>query len=329
MPLAFNQQTESFQAQFHRRWNHLNNPHVRALTWLLYSPDLLDMHAPQWSGKIAALTDDDVSATQIWLAALDRDPTQLHAVLEQHPTHRLGYYAERLMTFYFQHQGKLVAHSLQVQSADNGTVGEFDFLLRDNDGLAHWEFATKFYLLASSATGSASSYFVGPNLADTLNAKMHKILKQQLLLAQHPAAQIHLPHPVMSAQALVKGWLFYRGPDCTQSVMQTIDGISNAHCRGFWCRISEWRPEEGKYVVLLPKLTWLAPAKIPVAQLPDNESIQLSIKQHFENEGTPLLVAMLEQQGDHALEVDRGFIVADDWPEKAEQYLHRVSPDKN
>lgn len=325
MRLALNQQAESFQAQFHRRWNHLNDPHVRALAWLLYSPDLLDARAPQWKGKIATIAEHDLSDTDDWLGQLDRDPTPLHAVLHKHPTHRLGYYAERLMTFYFQHQGSLVEHSLQVQSSENNTVGEFDFLLRDDDGLKHWEFATKFYLLASGETGSPTNYFVGPNLADTLSAKMRKILEQQLLLAQHPAAQIHLSHPVKSAQALIKGWLFYRDQqNCGKSEFHALDGISPAHCRGFWCRISEWDLKEKKHIVLLPRLSWLAPAKMPLDQLPNSASTQQTIQRHFENEGTPLLIAIMAQQENDALEIDRGFIVADDWPEKAEQYLRRV-----
>ncbi|HEY8099384.1 MAG TPA: DUF1853 family protein [Burkholderiaceae bacterium] len=326
MPPALNQLTESFQAQFHRRWNHLSNPHVRALAWLLDSPDLLDVHASQWSGKIGTLVDRNVSATHDWLAALDRDPTQLQAAIDkERPTYRLGYYAERLMTFYFQQQGTLIAHSVQVQSSDNGTVGEFDFLLRDHDGLVHWEFATKFYLLASDETGSTSKCLVGPNLADTLNAKMHKILEQQLLLAQHPAAQIHLPQPVTFAQALVKGWLFYHGPNRDQSAAQIMDGISIAHCRGFWCRVSEWKLGEKKRAIILPRLRWLAPAKLPFVQVPDSESFQQKIRQHFENEDAPLLVAILDRYNDDAIEIDRGFIVSDDWPAKAKEYLDRVS----
>ncbi|MGZ3236611.1 MAG: DUF1853 family protein [Burkholderiaceae bacterium] len=325
MPPALNQPSESFQAQFHRRWNHLNNPHVRALAWLLDSPDLLDVHASQWSGKIATLADRNVSVTHDWLSALDRDPTQLQAVIDkERPTYRLGYYAERLMTYYFQQQGTLIAHSVQVQSSDNGTVGEFDFLLRDHDGLVHWEFATKFYLLASNEAESTSNYFVGPNLADTLNAKMHKILEHQLLLAQHPAAQIHLPQPVTLAQALVKGWLFYHGSNRDQSAVQIMDGISIAHCRGFWCRISEWKLEEKKHAMILPRLKWLAPAKVPFDQVPDSESFQQTIQQHFENEDAPVLVVILERQGDDAIEIDRGFIVPDDWPAKATEYLQRV-----
>jgi hypothetical protein len=325
MPTAVNQPIDSFQAQFHRRWNHLNNPHVRSLAWLLYSPDLLDVHAALWCGKIASIKDHDVTATQDWLISLDNDPAQLQAAIEEKPTYRLGYYAERLMTFYFQHQGILVGHSIQVQSSKNDTVGEFDFLLRDGDALAHWEFATKFYLLVDSDGKASVDHFVGRNLADTLRAKMHKILDQQLLLAQHPAAQVHLPQKIYSSQALVKGWLFYHRHNGVDDIVR-IDGISAAHCHGFWCTESEWQMEEGKRAIDLPSMHWLAPTKFPLTRTADSSSFKQIIREHFQHQRLPLLIGMMEQDGNDAIEMDRGFIVPDDWPEQARQYIQRRNP---
>ncbi|WP_308621444.1 hypothetical protein [Massilia sp. Se16.2.3] len=40
----------SYQEGFHRRWSHLRRARVRALAWLLDSPDLLDADAPHWQG---------------------------------------------------------------------------------------------------------------------------------------------------------------------------------------------------------------------------------------------------------------------------------------
>lgn len=320
MPIEHRQTTDSYQAQFHQCWNHLNDPHVRALAWLLDSPDLLDLHASQWRGKIATLSGHGHTALHEWLTALDRAPALLQAAIEEKPNYRLGYYAEKLMAFYFQHQGMLLGHSVQIQSLMNDTVGEFDFLLRDRDEVMHWEFATKFYLHADMDEDASLNHFVGPNLADTLNAKMHKILEQQLLLGQHPASQARLPQAITSAQALVKGWLFYRGANAVQ-----IDGISAAHCRGFWCTASEWQLSEDKHAIVLPRLQWLAPTKVPFALTADSISIKQTIRQHFEHDSVPLMVAVLEQNGEDAIEVDRGFIVPDDWPENARQYLNRVS----
>ena len=66
----------------------------------------------------------------------------------------------------------------------------------------HIEFATKFYLLQGEADKEFDA-LVGPNLADSLGAKMRKIFERQLELGAHPAAQPLLPRPVAQARALV------------------------------------------------------------------------------------------------------------------------------
>ncbi|OGB26312.1 MAG: hypothetical protein A3I66_21375 [Burkholderiales bacterium RIFCSPLOWO2_02_FULL_57_36] len=313
---------ESFQIQFHRRWRHLNDPHVRALAWLLDAPDLLDPTAPQWRRQIATLDAAAGKHAEDWLCALDRAPDELHAYLNLQPFSRLGRYAEKLMAFYFRHRGILVAHGVQVCDGKNGTVGEFDFLLQDGTELIHWEFATKFYLLESTGAGKEADYFVGPNLADTLGAKMCKILDRQLSLAQHSAAQIHLSQPIASAQALVKGWLFYHENDAapTRSL-----GVSGAHCRGFWCTLAELGEVPGARYSVLPRLRWLAPAKLDWDQTLDRLSLQEALSGYFSHDTMPVMVAIVARDGNHAVEMDRGFIVPDDWRIRAGQRVRRVA----
>lgn len=310
----------SYQTRFHRRWNHLNDPHVRSLAWLLDAPDLLDSAATQWQGRIASLAPVD-AFTEAWLRALDRAPGELHAFLGLQPFTRLGRYAEKLMAFYFRHQGVLVAHGLQVRGDNNETVGEFDFLLRQGDALAHWEFASKFYLLESSCAELAADRFVGPNLADTLGAKVRKIMERQLSLSRHPAAQKYLPQPVARAQALVKGWLFYYGQ--TPRVAD-VPGVSVPHCRGFWCQHAELERIEAQGYMVLPRLSWLAPAKATAEQCLDKGQIHEALKRHFGTEATPVLVALLDQAEGGALEADRGFIVPDGWRDRAGERISRM-----
>lgn len=313
----------TFQTQFTQRWGDLNDPHVRALAWLLYAPDLLDPQAPQWRGKIATLQGSLPDDIHTWLQALDRDPSDLHRYLDVQTFTRLGRYAEKLLAYYFADRGVLAAHGVQVRAGKNSTIGEFDFLLRSGDHLLHWEFATKFYLLESSGVGEDADYFVGPNLADTLGAKMHKILDRQLLLSEHPAAQIHLPAPVAKAQALVKGWLFYHADDQPDAASL---GISAAHCRGFWCALNEIEPMAAERYAVLPRLQWLAPAKLGLEQTMDKQSLQQMLSAHFVHDTMPVLVVLLEVKGDVALELSRGFIVPDDWRTRAGQRIKLVHP---
>ncbi len=306
--------TDTYQATFHRRWGHLRRAPVRALAWLLDSPDLLDVDAPAWAGRIAALgpVTPDVAD---WLAQLDQDPARLEAALGGKTYTRLGLYAEKLMAFYFAEQGRLVRHGLQVRAARNDTIGEFDFLLaRGPDALTHIEFATKFYLLDGGGSNEFDA-LVGPNLADSLGVKMRKVFERQLALGEHPAAQALLPLPVTEAQALVKGWLFY--PSGSWPAMQ---GITAAHCRGFWCPLDELDAVAGEDFLILPKLEWLAPFRgQPTDRLLTRAQLSATLAQTFDTSSTPVMVAILRRQDDLTEEVERGFIVPNDWRTRAAQ----------
>jgi hypothetical protein len=311
---------ESFQEGFHRRWGALRDPHVRALAWLIDSPDLLDGAAAPWAGRIASLPPDAGDRARDWLLALDADPGQFHGRLALQPFSRLGRYAENLLACYLDHLGILVARNLQVRAADGRTIGEFDFLIRCGDALLHWEFATKFYLLQAPARRDVrqgeAEYFVGPNLADSLGAKIHKIFDRQLALSAHPAAQPLLPQPVREARALVKGWLFYHAGE--RPALPT-GGVSAAHCHGFWCGISGI-PRAQSYCVL-PRLSWLAPARAAVSATLTRDELEAALGAAFARESMPVLVALMRHDGGEALEADRGFIVPEDWSERANARL--------
>ena len=303
---------DSYQAGFHRRWGHLRRARVRALAWLLDSPDLLDGAAPHWRGRVASLG-PVTPETARWLADLDHDPAALDAALGARVYTRLGLYAEKLMAFYFQHQGRLIEHGLQVRASRNDTVGEFDFLLDAGpEALEHIEFATKFYLL-QGGEGQEFDALVGPNLADSLGAKMRKIFERQLELGAHPAAQALLPRPVTAARALVKGWLFY--PAGSWAAMS---GITAGHCRGFWCALGELDTLGADAFLVLPKLQWLAPFRAAqAAWLLNRAQLHAELEAQFEESGSPVLVAVVRETPGCVEEVERGFIVPNDWRERA------------
>ncbi|NVM77351.1 hypothetical protein FHW83_003157 [Duganella sp. SG902] len=296
-----------YQAWFESRWPQLNHPHVRALAWLLDAPDLLDAAAPQWQGRIASLGPASPLAAD-WLAALERDPAPLQAALGDKHYSRLGLYAEKLMAFYFAQQGQLYAHGLQVRADRTDTIGEFDFLLRDGAGLRHIEFATKFYLL--DADGEGFNGLIGPNLADTLGVKMRKIFEKQLSLAGHPAARALLPMPVTSAQALVKGWLFY--PDG----VQPMQGITQQHCHGFWMTREQAAGLPEQAYAIMPRLQWLAPLKVDAGI--DKPQLLAALR----DAAAPVMIAALRQSGEWLVEEKRGFIVPDDWRAQAARRRH-------
>ncbi len=316
------------QQAFHHRWPTLRNPHVRALAWLLTAPDMFDADAPRWSGRIARLPADIADAEHDWLLQLDAEPQALEAFLNVHRFTRLGRYAENLLEWTFRHRGVLHAHGLQVRAprAEGGedTVGEFDFLLDLDAGLTHWELATKFYLLCSDdplvQAVQQADYFVGPNLADTLGRKVRKILDRQLALGTHPAAASLLPRPLVAAQALVKGWLFYRHSDAAPD---SASGISPRHCRGWWCTLSELPSHAGPHVALLSRLEWMAPVRLPAERVLTLPQAAAQLAQGFAKDGMPVMAVTLLQQGDDWVEADRGFVVPEQWQLEA---LRRSRP---
>lgn len=314
------------QRSFHFRWGHLRDPHVRDLAWLLDSPNLLDDGAPQWQGKIASLAPDAASRVADWLTAIDQSPGELHALLDIGPFTRLGRYAEKLLVFYFRHCGTLAAHGMQVRADKGETIGEFDFLLREGGRLVHWELATKFYLLAEKHDTVVADYFIGPNLADTLHAKMQKILMRQLALAEHPAAQAVLAEPVMEAKAFIKGWLFLP-PDYLGATVSA--GVSADYCRGNWVPLSRWLARPVLRYHPLPRLQWLAPKQASDAEVIDGAALQTFLMQSFARDSAPVMVAALERHEQEKggekcwREISRTFIVPDDWRRQA---LERLAP---
>ncbi len=310
---------DTYQAHFDRRWGTLRHPRVRALAWLLDAPNLLDAHDSYWHGKVMTLAPVSV-ALERWLFALDHDPAPLDAAMGERAFTRLGLYAEKLMAFYFREQGGLVAHSLQVRASRNDTVGEFDFLLDAGAGnLEHIEFATKFYLLQRPQMDNSEDLdaLVGPNLADSLGAKMRKIVDKQLVLGQHPAALAQLPGPVVRARALVKGWLFYPLPAPAETAAP-MRGIDPAHCHGFWCAIDEVDALPDALFLVLPKLQWLAPFRAPSAPaMQTRAALHATLSAQFDTSDSPVLVAILRQEPGHVVETTRGFIVPASWRTKA------------
>ncbi|AMO95755.1 hypothetical protein CFter6_3103 [Collimonas fungivorans] len=304
---------QTCQQQFHQRWNHLTDPHLRALAWLLDAPDLLDPLAAQWQGKIASYADADLAA---WLAEVAQTPEKLqalHRYIDSLPSTRLGLYAEKLLAFYFEQHQMLVAHSVQVRASKNDTIGEFDFLLRLNGGLVHWEFASKFYLLETSGGSLQADDFIGRDMADSLGSKMQKLLQHQLALSRHPASQAHLNEAVVSAQVLMKGWLFYQD----QQHPASVPGVSANACRGYWCAVSDLALDETAACYLLPRQRWLAPAKVALADALSPAQMRLALSQHFAGDISPVLLVSLRPENGYGLETDRGFVVPDDWPERA------------
>lgn len=296
---------------FYRIYGHLSNQDVRSLAWLLTAPDLLNYGAQLWQGKVGALP---VLQTQEqlldYLTQLDRAPERLYHYLEKKSFTRLGKYAESLLAFYFSEHKVLFAHGKQLSLPSGVTLGEFDFLLYDAAGLVHGELATKFYLYTPDKLSLDVDRFVGPNLKDTLGLKMHKILDQQLMLSTHPIAKMSDLDEIVKTVGWIKGWLFYP----MQFIYLPVrEGLGLEHCFGFWGTLSEVILKQPENFVILPRLSWLTPAKVVRHMACQGQDLKAVLEEYLKETRAPVLVAFLKEFQNHFLEYRRIFVVPDEW----------------
>lgn len=282
---------------------------IRDLEWVLKSPSLLT--------PCPALPES--FASQNLAEAQDELHTFLAESSEENE-YRVGRYFERLVLYYLKHIRKVevVANGLQLQE-DRQTVGELDFVFRDEAGqLQHWETAVKFYL-HFPGTSNCGSHFIGPDSRDNFEKKRQRLFEHQLPLSARRFSDIAERH------AFVKGRIFYHPEHLPPQTLP--DQLSPDHLRGVWIYRRElaWLSRlaeraNGRIVLakVLPKPFWLAPTRVELAtgesdHLPVDE-LQQKLEQHFRDSATPRLVSLLAKETDAWCEFERVFVVPESWP---------------
>ncbi|SAL53529.1 DUF1853 family protein [Caballeronia humi] len=296
---------------------------VRDLAWLLFAPDLL--RASHAGAPLAHPfeTPSERDATLDWLAVLDRDPATLHERARNPKLTRLGFYAESLLEYFLTHgpAASLVAANVPLRR-QRVTIGEFDFLLQTARGARlHWELAVKFYLHigdGSAATARLSDY-VGPNLQDRFDLKHERLLTHQLALTSRAEfASLGFEGP-WEPQLYIKGRLFYHGESVTPA-----PELGDAHLRGWWRTVSEWgamHAESDDAWVVQPRLAWLASRRLAASDGDALLAHAATIRERLSGTVSPTMVAAYgrNEKGEF-VERSRGFIVPDDWPERAREF---------
>ncbi|AOJ01560.1 MULTISPECIES: DUF1853 family protein [Burkholderia] len=313
----------------------LRDAAVRDLAWLLSSASLL---APSAGAPLAQpwASVADAAQTAAWLVALDAQPAPLHDALAQMRPVRLGRYAECLLGYFVGHAPslRLVAANLPLR-LNGRTLGECDFLIETARGeRLHWELAVKCYLCVAMSGAASLADFVGPNLADRFDLKRARLVDHQLLLTRRDEfASLGHAGP-WRAQMLVKGWLFHRVGDAkANGAIADPPEIDVDHPRGFWVTRDAWPAfadaQRGRDVAwaALPRLAWLAPRAIDDATATQGPGALLAadaVLAQVAGQPGPSLVAALARDDDAVWrETVRGFIVPDDWPERAAAFAAR------
>jgi len=232
-----------------------------------------------WAVNSASFVSGDEVAPNRPLSENDIDAAHLSRFIEDLPGHRVGRYFERLLHFWLEHiRGvEIVAVGMQLRDG-NVTVGELDFLYRDEAGrLVHCEASVKFFL---HLEGHKPSAFPGPNATDNYERKISKLFDHQLPRSHGHVDGIDLRH------AFVKGIVFYR-PGETNIALPD--------------RLPPDKPH------------WLRPLLSERCRSLAEQ--QEFIAQHFMDPAPPLMLS-LRSAADPQTELRRVFVVDDVWPER-------------
>jgi hypothetical protein len=257
-----------------------------------------------WVLNTPSLVDDPEMAESVLVDAASIDHAQLSAFIANRQSHRVGYYFESLLAFWLQHiRGVEMVDTGGQIKVDKQTVGELDFLFRDEHGrLNHWEATVKFFLHFPNENGS---HFPGPNASDNFERKITKLFEKQLRLSEtyYPDVQVR--------RGFVKGIMFYH-PSVGEP-QSLPERMSPHHLRGKWIRESELdflNTYEAHAGQILMKPNWLAAPTENLVPIPE---LRTQLNTHFANSRYPVMLSITTNTGDS--EIQRMFVAPDSWPQ--------------
>ncbi|MEX5506394.1 DUF1853 family protein [Pseudomonas putida] len=292
----------------------LRRPAVRDLAWALLSPPLLSIPpCPQRHPLTGSLWAQQPQRLEGWLRALDADDGPLREWLAKLGSRRLGLYYERLWQFALgQAPGiELLAANVAIRDAGR-TLGELDVVLRDRDGVHHLELAIKLYLGPQEASHDPHAW-LGPGCHDRLGSKLAHLKGHQLPMSDGAHSRevlARLGVEQVQAHVWLGGYLFYPWPGHAEPPA----GANPQHLRGRWVRRRDWGMAQGEHWQPLQRQAWLAPARVEAGEGWTVE--QFAAWLHvLERQAPAQLLVKLEPDAEGAWqEVERVFLVADDWP---------------
>jgi len=189
----------------------------------------------------------------------------------------------------------LLEQNLQLRDENLTTLGELDFLLKDQTrlGLIHLELATKFYLAVETTDGVT---LPGPDARDNYHRKLAHLRDHQLQLPTKfrsclPPAYSNVP---IETQQLVYGCLFDHidapatfTPECAIDTCRRGKWLHQPDCDRYFSSKSEFE--------IIPKALWPVPFKflgnIALEHWSPSKPIDRCLMVRVDKESTPIFVA--------------------------------------
>ena len=235
------------------------------------------------------------------------DPCHLAAFLHDFQGHRVGRYFERLIYYWLHHirDLEIVINSKQIVSEGGKTLGEIDFVFRDEaNQLVHWETAVKFYLHLPRENHTGS-HFIGPNAADTFERKTRRLFEHQLSISRH------LDVAIAKKEPFVKGMIFYHPSESADC--QLPERLAVNHVKGQWVRSNELTllSQMGAEFRVMRKPFWLSDHAADDDSFVSAELQIIQLREHFRQSDRPVL---LSGSCDNQDGNQRVFVVSERWP---------------
>lgn len=250
-----------------------------------------------------------------------------HLIQQQHATQRsvsaqlveqekysdshisLGIYYENLVEDIIRNliQPTEIKRNIQIYK-DKVTLGEFDFLFRNDKTNFHLECAVKYYLRVGD--GSELAHFIGPGKRDRLDKKWQRLISHQIALSGTAEGKQYCHERNLTPDQLIillQGYLFHPLHEWQSSGFepQLNAAINPSHLQGWWLRETDLNlfDKNDCNFSIARKPYWLHP-KTDVILDYDTLAYALAKLER------PELVIRLDEQ--HK-EIDRGFVVPKDW----------------
>lgn len=189
----------------------LKDNNVKDLYWLLFKPSPIKncpegFNIPLFPVEIIKEWEEQ---SQDYFESLKQHPSDLQHFVNRKKNYRLGFYAEALLSYFFQtfKDIQLLLQNYQI-SQDKQTIGEIDFVIGYKNRVFHLELAVKYYLLLPESGPNLAQNWIGPSRKDDLNKKLTKIESHQLPLGRHEKLIEVLP---FSKNQKIESYFLLRG----------------------------------------------------------------------------------------------------------------------
>lgn len=295
----------------------LQTPLIRDLAWVIASPPLIGGQIDNCWWTDASFWQQAIREIQPKILQFDKKPQALNELLYHQRDRRLGHRFETLLSIWFINNPRyqILQQNLAIQTK-TGTLGEFDFIIKDllTNKVQHWEVACKFYLGLPNTKNIENWH--GPMLKDRLAIKYKKLQTHQSHLsfkAESIKILSELDIKIDQHICLMKGRLFY---PLSHNHYDKPTLVSSTHLHGWWAKPNSfirnkkrsnyrWKP--------LSKQQWLANQYISPTEQSYNAT---EIVEYFlvRDQQHPLCIAGFEHEGELPQEIERGFLVAENWP---------------